>query len=117
MITVPTHKRHESPFKLSKTIYIFTSGQVIVTVQIHSRKTFKGVKMTTAKWTLIQEPSRIHAILLRDLMKRGVCRVEMPLLTQHFELLCYFSSVRINCPSSVFWALGTTRYLKFEPST
>jgi hypothetical protein len=39
MITVPTHKRHKKiPFKRSKTIYIFTSGQVIVTVQIHSRK-------------------------------------------------------------------------------
>jgi hypothetical protein len=36
MITVPTHKRHESPFKHSKTIYVFTSGPVIVTVQIHS---------------------------------------------------------------------------------
>jgi hypothetical protein len=54
MITVSTHKRHRSPFKHSKTIYVFTSGQVIVTVQIHSRKkAFKGVKMTTAKWTII----------------------------------------------------------------
>jgi hypothetical protein len=30
--------------------------------------------MTTAKWTSIQERSKIHAILLQDLMKRGVCR-------------------------------------------
>jgi hypothetical protein len=45
MITVPTHKRHKSPFKHSKTIYIFTSRPVIVTVQIHSRKKdFEGVK-------------------------------------------------------------------------
>jgi hypothetical protein len=29
--------------------------------------------MTTAKWTSIQERSRIHAILMQDLMKRGVC--------------------------------------------
>jgi hypothetical protein len=29
--------------------------------------------MTTAKWTSIQERSRIHAILLQDLMRRGVC--------------------------------------------
>jgi hypothetical protein len=34
----------------------FTSGQVIVTVQIHSRKkAFKGVKMTTSKWTINTE--------------------------------------------------------------
>jgi hypothetical protein len=26
MITRPTHKRHKSPFKHSKTIYVFTSG-------------------------------------------------------------------------------------------
>jgi hypothetical protein len=63
MINVPTHKRHKSPFKHSKTIYIFTSGRVIP-IQIHSRK-----KM-------------IYAIVLQDLMKMGVCRcgVEMLLL-------------------------------------
>jgi len=45
MITVPSHKRHKIPFKQSKTIYIFTSGQVIVTVQIHGRKKIlKGLK-------------------------------------------------------------------------
>ncbi len=45
MITVPTHKRHKSPFKHSKTIYVFTSGRVIVTVQINSRKKIlKGLK-------------------------------------------------------------------------
>jgi hypothetical protein len=38
MITVPTHKRHKSPFKHSKTFYVFTSGPVIVAVQIQSRK-------------------------------------------------------------------------------
>jgi hypothetical protein len=54
MITVPTYKHHKSPFKHSNTIYVFTSGRVIVTVQIHSRKKkpFQGVKMTTAKWTI-----------------------------------------------------------------
>jgi hypothetical protein len=47
MITVPTHKSHKSPFQHSKTIYVFTSGQVIVTVQIHSRKKLlKGLKWT-----------------------------------------------------------------------
>jgi hypothetical protein len=52
MITILAHKRHKSPFKHSKTIYVFTCGWVIVIVQIHSRKTIlKGVKMTTAKWT------------------------------------------------------------------
>jgi hypothetical protein len=45
MITIPTHKRHKSAFKHSKTIYVFTSGPVIVSVQIHSRKKdFEGVK-------------------------------------------------------------------------
>jgi hypothetical protein len=41
---------------------------------------FEGVKMTIAKWTSIQECSRIYTILLQDLMKMGVCRwgVEMP---------------------------------------
>jgi hypothetical protein len=40
MITVPKHKRHKSPHKHSKTIYVFTSGQVIITVQIHSKNSF-----------------------------------------------------------------------------
>ncbi len=76
MITVPTHKRHKKSFKHSKTIYVFTSGRVIVIVQIHSRKyIFKGVKMTTAKWTSVQERIRIHAILLEDLMKGGCLQV------------------------------------------
>jgi ATP/ADP translocase len=91
MITVSTHKRHRSPFKHSKTIYVFTSGQVIVTVQIHSKqKAFKEVKMTTAKWTIITREQRICTILLQDLMKRGVCwcGVEMPsVLTQCKEQL------------------------------
>jgi hypothetical protein len=38
MITVPTPKRHKISFKHSKTIYVFTSGPVLVTVQIHSRQ-------------------------------------------------------------------------------
>jgi hypothetical protein len=82
MITVPTHKRHKSPFKHPKTIYIFTCGPVIVNVQIHSRKRFGGVKMTTAKSTSIQERSRIYAILLQDLMKRGVCRRAVKMLLE-----------------------------------
>jgi hypothetical protein len=38
MIIVPTDKRHKSPFKHSKTIYVFTSARVIVIVQTHTRK-------------------------------------------------------------------------------
>ncbi len=72
MITVPAHKRHKSPFKYSKTIYVFTSGRVIVIVELHS--TFKGVKMATAKWASIQEHTTIYAILLQDLMTRVVYR-------------------------------------------
>jgi hypothetical protein len=53
MITAPTHKWHKSPLKHSKAIYVFTSVWVIVTLHIHSRKKLlKGVKMTTAKWTI-----------------------------------------------------------------
>jgi hypothetical protein len=37
MIIVPTHTRNKIPFKQPKTIYVFTSGRVIVIVQIHSR--------------------------------------------------------------------------------
>jgi hypothetical protein len=83
MITVPTHKRHKTPSEHSKTIYVFTSGRVIVIVQIHStKKDFEWVKMATAKMDINNsEHSRIHAFSLQDLMKRRVCRcgVEMPL--------------------------------------
>ncbi len=46
MITVPTHKHQKkSLLNTQKTIYVFTSGRVIiVSVQTHSRK-----KMTTAE--------------------------------------------------------------------
>jgi hypothetical protein len=44
-ITVPTHKCHKRSFKHSKTSYVVTSGRVIFTIQIHSRKEFlKGLK-------------------------------------------------------------------------
>jgi hypothetical protein len=36
MITVRTHKRHKIPFKYSKTIYVFTSGPVIVPTYANS---------------------------------------------------------------------------------
>jgi hypothetical protein len=75
MITVPTHKHQKIPFKHSKTIYVFTSGRVIVIVQIQSRKKkrFKGLKWPLQKEPSILESSRICPILLQDLMKRGVC--------------------------------------------
>jgi hypothetical protein len=72
---VPPTKIIKVPLKGWKIIYVFTSGRVIVTVQNHTRKeVFKRVEMTTAKWTSIQECSRICAILLQDLMKRSVCQ-------------------------------------------
>ncbi len=55
MITAPTHKRRKSPYKHSKTISVFTSGQVIITVQIHSKNCFSRIKMTTARWTINTE--------------------------------------------------------------
>jgi hypothetical protein len=52
MITVPTHKCHKSSFKHSKTIHVFASGPLIITVQIHSRKKLlKGLK-----WPLQNRP-------------------------------------------------------------
>jgi hypothetical protein len=52
MITVPTHKRHKSPFKHSKTIYVFTSGPVkSLHVQFHNRKNLvKGLKWPLQNW-------------------------------------------------------------------
>ncbi len=74
IITLPTHQRHKSPLKHSKTIYVFTSGRVLVTVQIHSRKQFlKGLKWPLQYGPLVPESSKICAILLQDLMKRGDC--------------------------------------------
>jgi hypothetical protein len=66
MITVPTHKRHKTPSEHSKTIYVFTSGRVIVIVQIHStKKDFEWVKMATAKMDInnsgAQQDSRFLA--------------------------------------------------------
>ncbi len=54
MIIVPTHKRHKSSFKHSKTINVFTSGRVIITLQIHrTKKSFlKGFK-----WPVQNGPS------------------------------------------------------------
>ncbi len=106
MITVPTHKHHKSPFEHSKTIYVFTSGRVIVTLQIHKspfkhsktiyasgriiitlqihstkKKSFlKGLKWPVQNGPSIPESSRICAILLQDLLKRGVCRCEVEML-------------------------------------
>jgi hypothetical protein len=55
----PTHKRHKSPFKHSKSFYVFTSGRVIVTVQIHSRKKLlKGLKWPLQNGPLILERSK-----------------------------------------------------------
>jgi hypothetical protein len=72
MITVPTHKYHKSTFKHSKTICVFTSERVIVTVQIHSKN----------NGPLILERSRICTILLQDLMKRDVCWCGVEMLLQ-----------------------------------
>jgi hypothetical protein len=52
MIIVPTHKCRKVPSNIQRP-FMCTSGWVIITVQIHSRKkTFKGVKTTIAKWTI-----------------------------------------------------------------
>jgi hypothetical protein len=71
MIIVLTHKRHKSPFKQSKTIYIFTSGWVIVTVQIHSRKKgFKRGENDHCKMDINTGAQKD----LQDLMQMGLCK-------------------------------------------
>jgi hypothetical protein len=44
--------------------------------------------MATAKWTSIKERSRIYAILLQDLMKRGVCRLGLEMVLPYTKTLC-----------------------------
>jgi hypothetical protein len=41
--------------------------------------------MTTAKSTSIQELSRLYAILLQDLMERGVCRRALEMLLAKYQ--------------------------------
>lgn len=41
MIIVPTHQCHKSPFQHSKIIYVFTFGQIIVTIQLHNNNFLK----------------------------------------------------------------------------
>ncbi len=89
MITVPTHKCHKSSFKHSKTSYVFTSGRVIFTVQIHRRKELlKGLKWPLQNGPLIPQNSRISVIVLQDLMKWNVCQrgVEMLWVAQDTTL-------------------------------
>ncbi len=52
MIAVPTHKCRKISFIHSKTIYVFTSGRVITTVQIHSREKL----LKEFKWPLQNGP-------------------------------------------------------------
>jgi hypothetical protein len=97
MIAVATHKRHKSPSKHSKTTYVFTSGRVIVAVQIQSRKDgFKGAKMATAKWTSIEEPSRIYPIYRAARSKQKGCLQvlgeDAPSSAQYVTLQKYFSN-------------------------
>jgi hypothetical protein len=75
MITVLTHKCYKCPFKHSKTMYVLTSGWLIVSVQIHSRKKklSRGLKWPLQNGTSIPRRSMTCAILMQDLMKRGVC--------------------------------------------
>ncbi len=81
-------KRHKSPLKHSKTIYVFTSGRVIVTVYVHGRKKdFKGVTTTTAKWTSIQERSRLSSILLQ--VWGGDILTSNPIATPQPKMLAY----------------------------
>jgi len=54
MINVPTHKHHNNPLNTQRPFMsLHLDEYLIVTVQVHSiKKLFKGVKMTTAKWTI-----------------------------------------------------------------
>ncbi len=82
MISVPIHKRHKSALKHSKTIYVFTSGGVIVNVQIHRRKKFWRGWNDRCKVDIntgAQQDLRFRAARL---MKRVVC-------TRTVEMLLY----------------------------
>jgi hypothetical protein len=57
-------------------IYVFTSGRVIVTVQIRSRKkAFEGVKMTTAKWANSTEEQQDLPYSAARFNEKGCLRV------------------------------------------
>ncbi len=74
MMTVLTHKRHYSPFKTLKDhlcFYIWTSNSHCPNPYL-VEKSFKGVKMTTAKWTSIQERSRIQRYAAVRFNEKGV---------------------------------------------
>jgi hypothetical protein len=73
MITGPTNVI-KVPLNTERLFMFFTSGGVIVSVQIHSRKKLlKGLEWPLQKWTSVQEHSTIHAILPARLneKKRG----------------------------------------------
>jgi hypothetical protein len=85
--------------------------------------------MTTAKWTSIQERSRIYAILLQDLTKRAACRCGVEMLLHRTPITrlvpwyiddsgqCHFNNVEWHmCLDSRlmlswrvgrYWRLGT----------
>jgi hypothetical protein len=81
MVTVTTHSRHKSSFKHSKTIYVFTSGRVVVPLHVHSRKKI----LKELEWYLQnghQYGSKAGFTLscCKDLMKKGNCRCAVEML-------------------------------------
>jgi len=63
-LSPPTNVIIKVPFKHSKTIYVFTSGRVIVTVQIHSRKKLLrvGLRAINLPWSADQAFTAVHAL-------------------------------------------------------
>ncbi len=79
MITIPTRKHHKSPFKHSKTIYIWRSSSHCPNQQY--KNDFKWLKSSLQNGhQSIGDRIRIYTILLQDLMKRGVCRCGVEML-------------------------------------
>jgi len=89
MVTVPTHKRHYSPFKTLKDhlcFYIWMSNS-------HCPNPYlvgffvKGLKWPLQNGHQYRSAAGYSAILLQDLMKRGVCGCGVDMLSAPLELL------------------------------
>jgi hypothetical protein len=64
--------------------------------------------MTTVKLPFIQERSRIYAIMLQDLMKRGVWRRAVEMLLEVPACLTFIKSPsKFTCTSTINMPFGT----------
>jgi hypothetical protein len=95
MITVATHKRHKSPMKHSKSIYVFTSGPVIVTVQIHSKKRGLNDRCKIAINTGAQQDSRYPGARFNEKGCLQACGGDA--LTIYINFFYFFCIFMLEC--------------------